>query len=134
MSVCACKETIVGSDISPSTGLPAQVLSFSEIGAEYLSLKFRLGVLMETQQQSWPGPEWTEDLEREWLEAVDPLRDRMAVLWWTAIKCPAYSLAALKVKATILMDLIDDDPKDASAQLSRSLCRDIIGLHEKTPA
>lgn len=128
MSACASQKVILCENHEPQAEVSLRALSLAEIGTEFLALQLRLGLLMETQQKTWPSAAWTEEREREWLMDVDPLRDRMAVLRSAALKCLAHSLADLKIKAMILADLVEDDPQDACAQLALSLCRDLIAL------
>lgn len=99
-----------------------------EMGLEFASLQLRLRAQLETQEKAWPGSSWTPELEEEWSRLIDPIRDRMVTIRWLVTTRPAHSIAELRTKATILMDLVDDDPQDASAQLTLSLCRDLIGL------
>ena len=96
------------------------------IGKEFLSLQLRLGRLFETQRSLWPGSAWTEETERKWALKVDPIRERMAELRTIAVQSAANSLAELKAKAVILMDLVEDDPSDVYAQLTLSLCLDLL--------
>ncbi|MCL4743797.1 MAG: hypothetical protein KJZ83_00130 [Burkholderiaceae bacterium] len=98
-----------------------------EIGAEFLSLQLRLGTMLDTQQKAWPGAAWTEELEQQWARRVTPIYDRIAELRWAAVRCPANSLAELRTKATILMDVVEDDSGDVTSQLTMSLCRDLVG-------
>ena len=97
-----------------------------EVGAEYLALQQTVGLLLEIQKCTWPGTNWTEELEALWANHVDPLRDRMVSLRRAALSNPARSLAGLKAKATMLIDLIGDDPQSSCDQLTLSLCRDLI--------
>ena len=43
-----------------------------------------------------------------------------------AIQSAAETLPELKAKAVILMDLVENDPSDAFAQLTLSLCLDLL--------
>lgn len=100
------------------------------IGLEYAGLQLRLRSLMEHQRRTWPGSAWTEELERQWSRKLDPIRDRMAALQWKAVDLPATDLRELKAKATILLEVTDDDPNNICAQLALSLCDDLILFSE----
>lgn len=100
------------------------------ISLEYMGLQLRLRSLMEYQRRVWPGTAWTEELEEQWSRKLDPIRDRMAALQWKAVDLPATDLRELKAKATILLEVTDDDPNNICAQLALSLCDDLILFSE----
>ena len=123
----SCRPRGVGKRRSRSGGKnTAEEAELVVIGKEFLSLQLRLGRLFETQRSLWPGSAWTEESERKWALKVDPIRERMAELRTIAIQSAAETLAELKAKAVILMDLVENDPSDAYAQLTLSLCLDLL--------
>ena len=99
-----------------------------KLGSEYADLQRQLGALIEHQRRAWPGRAWTEELEAKWSLKLDPIRDRMSAIRWAAAHSPAIDLDELRAKATILMDLVDSDPANVCAQLTISLCQDLIAF------
>ena len=95
-------------------------------------MQLRLGQLLESQRSLWPGSAWTEEAERKWALKVDPIRDRMVELRTIAIQSAAGTLAELKAKAVILMDLVENDPSDVCAQLTLSLCLDLLAYSSES--
>ena len=99
-----------------------------KLGSEYADLQRQLAALIEHQRRAWPGRAWTEELEAKWSLKLDPIRDRMSEIRWAAARLPAIDVDELRAKATILMDLVEHNPASVCAQLTISLCQDLIAF------
>lgn len=98
-----------------------------ELGGEFRDLQARLRGLL-VQQQSWPTDKWTEDLEAKWADITDPIRNQIAELREAIIGRSARSFSDLRVKAVVLLDLLDRDSEDLLTRASLSLCNDVMDL------
>lgn len=101
-----------------------------KLGFEYAALLRQLKSLKEEEHRLWPGEAWTEEVEAQRARTTDPMKKRMAEIRWTAARLRATDLHGLQAKASILQDIIDDEPGNICAQLTHSLCRDLLSLHQ----
>jgi len=102
------------------------------LGLEYVALQLQLNAFIETQHQLWPDQVWTEQHEMRCSSWIEPIRDRMVEIRWEAVKLKATDLVGLRAKATILHDIVDNDPDDVRSQLTTSLCEDLISFSDAT--
>lgn len=101
--------------------------TLAEIGQEFCVLRSHLGEVMYRQQQT-PDSEWTVELEARWCAVTDPIRDQLAQLRDSIIGRSARSLDELRFKAIILLDLVEENGRDAVTRSILSLCRDLVEL------
>ncbi|MGE8942003.1 hypothetical protein ACO2I3_08830 [Leptospira interrogans] len=107
-------------------GPTVATLTLLECASEFCALRLKLELLLETQHEKWPGDAWTEELEEECARTVEPIRDRLAAVRQVIADRRAETLPELRVKATVLLDLVEADREDIESTLTRSLCNDLM--------
>ena len=107
--------------------------TITELASEFAPLRLRIQMLLDTQIQVWPGDEWTEAHEHAWSQLIDPIRDRMVIIRDAIVAKQANTPAELQIKATVLLDLLEEDTTDIVSQLTRSICHDLLSFNETPP-
>jgi len=127
-ATCECNTNLT----QPSTEHRSDGDDLRKLGWEYAGLQRQLKFLQEEEHRLWPGEAWTEDVEAQRARISDPMKDRMVEIRWIAARLRATDLLGLQAKATMLQDIIDDEADSIRAQLTLSLCRDLISfpLHQ----
>ena len=105
-------------------------LTLLAMGTEYFALKSDLGAITGFLQMRWAGRAWTERTEEDWSARIDAIYDQMEALSRAAASRSSRSLDDLRIKAMILLDIIEPEFEAESdmawARLTLSLCRDLI--------
>ena len=108
---------------------PQNSASITELGGEFLPLHLRFQNLMETPEEVTPGVRWSRESEEAWYQLVTPISDRIRKIQASIAAMRATSQVELQIKATMLLEMLEENTDDAVSTMTRSLCNDLLALN-----
>jgi len=111
-----------GENKSQGIANPACMRAISEKFERLTQIKSDFSQDLGSEAIGLPGAKQT----RELLESfIDPIDDELYELGWLASETPSANKDHMRRKAAILEELLEDDPTDLIACLTRSLIQDL---------
>ncbi|MEM9357809.1 MAG: hypothetical protein AAGB04_16520 [Pseudomonadota bacterium] len=101
---------------------PACLRAISEKFQRLKQIKSDFSQDLTAEVVGLPGAKQSSDLLETF---IDPIDDEIHELGWLASDTPARNKDHMRRKAAILEDLLEDDPTELIACLTRSLIRDL---------